>query len=341
MNLTEAQMADCRMANIDFSVRGAAGRDDFARHMYAAGLAANQREVEKYADSKGRCDGIETVVKMLEKKADDYAMEYGYEDMGALSFGSGQHAEAKLDYHSNLIELAEEVRALNSPSPSATVHVCPEKDIVCGTNPSNWCDSCPLIPKIDVERMIPAGGAETDWKDSPEWFARQHFQAQATQEPVATKSYKGAFADMLVSLEDNLRLKALPFGAKLYLGPTPLADRAASQRSESFDAAAGEWVKLRGEINGKVDPLLMANWFYVAGAESAFKEIGTAAAAPPAAPTGESALLAELVGILSTAMENHLDYTNAKDWLVELPMTTTEYSRFGEILAAQRAKEGE
>lgn len=24
------------------------------------------------------------------------------------------------------------------------VHVCPEKDIVCGTRPENWCAACPL-----------------------------------------------------------------------------------------------------------------------------------------------------------------------------------------------------
>lgn len=50
----------------------------------------------------------------LRKKADDYAMEYGHDDMGGLSFGSGAHAEAKQDYHNNLLELADELDALGA-----------------------------------------------------------------------------------------------------------------------------------------------------------------------------------------------------------------------------------
>lgn len=50
----------------------------------------------------------------LRKKADDFAKEHGYDDMGGLSFGRGAHAEAKLDYHSNLLELADELDVLTS-----------------------------------------------------------------------------------------------------------------------------------------------------------------------------------------------------------------------------------
>lgn len=56
--------------------------------------------------------GIDAAAKMLTKKAEDFAAEHGHDDMGGLSFGQGAHAEAKLDWHSSLLELAEEVRAL-------------------------------------------------------------------------------------------------------------------------------------------------------------------------------------------------------------------------------------
>ncbi|MDN7939383.1 hypothetical protein QZM76_14050 [Burkholderia multivorans] len=58
--------------------------------------------------------GVEAVAKMIEKKAADYLDEYGYveRDTGAVSWGSGNHADAKRDYHSSLVELAEEVRAM-------------------------------------------------------------------------------------------------------------------------------------------------------------------------------------------------------------------------------------
>ena len=49
---------------------------------------------------------------MLQEKADDYAEEYGYDDMGGLSFGGGMGGEIKMDYYNNLIELIEEVEAM-------------------------------------------------------------------------------------------------------------------------------------------------------------------------------------------------------------------------------------
>lgn len=66
----------------------------------------------------GYAQGVEAVAKLLEKKADDYASENGYDDMGGLSFGGGRNAEAKRDYHSGLLELAEEIRAMPSAAPA-------------------------------------------------------------------------------------------------------------------------------------------------------------------------------------------------------------------------------
>lgn len=61
--------------------------------------------------------GVEAAAALLSKKADDFAKEHGHDDMGGLSFGRGSHADAKLDYHSSLIELADEVRAMLAAPP--------------------------------------------------------------------------------------------------------------------------------------------------------------------------------------------------------------------------------
>ena len=58
---------------------------------------------------------IEAVAKMIDKKADDFAQEHGHDDMGGLSFGRGQQADAKMDHHSTLVELAEEIRSIKLP----------------------------------------------------------------------------------------------------------------------------------------------------------------------------------------------------------------------------------
>ncbi|HHA2894697.1 TPA: hypothetical protein ACOFC4_000259 [Stenotrophomonas maltophilia] len=55
--------------------------------------------------------GIEAAAKLIQKKADDYAEEFGYDDMGGLSFGRGHHAEVKSDHHAFMLELVDELRA--------------------------------------------------------------------------------------------------------------------------------------------------------------------------------------------------------------------------------------
>jgi len=59
-----------------------------------------------------RSAGVEVAIKYLKKKADDFAATYGSDDLGSLSFGRGNHAEAKFDYYNSLLDLAEEVAAL-------------------------------------------------------------------------------------------------------------------------------------------------------------------------------------------------------------------------------------
>jgi hypothetical protein len=68
---------------------------------------------------EGWKEGVEDVAAMLQKKADDYADGYGYDDMGGLSFGGGMGGEIKMDYYNNLIELIEEVRAMLAATPEA------------------------------------------------------------------------------------------------------------------------------------------------------------------------------------------------------------------------------
>lgn len=79
---------------------------------------------ETVAEGAAYRDGIEAVAKMIDEKAVDYAVEFGYweRDTGALSFGQGAHADVKRDYHSSLVELAEEVRAMAAavPQPAQT-----------------------------------------------------------------------------------------------------------------------------------------------------------------------------------------------------------------------------
>ena len=74
---------------------------------------------QKAAWDEGRrariIEPIEAVAKMIDKKADDFAQEHGYDDMGGLSFGRGQQADAKMDHHSTLVELAEEIRSIKLP----------------------------------------------------------------------------------------------------------------------------------------------------------------------------------------------------------------------------------
>ncbi|WP_454751635.1 hypothetical protein [Cupriavidus necator] len=62
--------------------------------------------------------GLTDAAAFIERKAEEYAREFGYSDMGCLSFGSGDHAQAKMDHYTTLTELADEVRALAQSAPT-------------------------------------------------------------------------------------------------------------------------------------------------------------------------------------------------------------------------------
>lgn len=81
-------------------------------------IAASAPADSVTAPAGGVVAGIEAAAKLLERKADDFARENGSDDLGSLSFGRGAHADAKLEYHSTLLELAEEIRSLAPPPPA-------------------------------------------------------------------------------------------------------------------------------------------------------------------------------------------------------------------------------
>ena len=107
--------------------------------------AAHELNAQQPVVLEGWRAGVEAVVAMIEKKAADFAAEFGHIDMGALSFGIGHRADIKRDHHSSLVELAEEVRsALAAP--------------IAQTAPDGW----QLVPMEPTQAMREAFHAATE-----------------------------------------------------------------------------------------------------------------------------------------------------------------------------------
>ena len=62
-------------------------------------------------------EGVEAAARLIDQKAELYAIRFGHDDMGMLSFGTGARAEIKMDYYTSLLELADEVRAMLAAAP--------------------------------------------------------------------------------------------------------------------------------------------------------------------------------------------------------------------------------
>ena len=62
-------------------------------------------------------EGVESAARLIDQKAELYAIRFGQDDMGVLSFGTGAHAEIKMDHYTGLLELADEVRAMLAAAP--------------------------------------------------------------------------------------------------------------------------------------------------------------------------------------------------------------------------------
>lgn len=92
---------------------------DFAEsHTPPAPAVAQEPVVQR---TLGYKQGIQDAAKKLDTKADDYAKEFGFDDMGALEFSR----EAQREYHSTLIELAEEIRSMEATNSTPTVAQLP------------------------------------------------------------------------------------------------------------------------------------------------------------------------------------------------------------------------
>ena len=53
----------------------------------------------------------EAIAKFVSQGARDLAEQYGSDDMGSLSFGSGLHGEARFDRYNELMELDDDIRS--------------------------------------------------------------------------------------------------------------------------------------------------------------------------------------------------------------------------------------
>lgn len=62
-------------------------------------------------------EGVEAAARLIDQKAELYAIRFGHDDMGMLSFGTGARAEIKMDHYTSLLELADEVRAMLAAAP--------------------------------------------------------------------------------------------------------------------------------------------------------------------------------------------------------------------------------
>lgn len=68
--------------------------------------------------------GVRAVAQFIDKKAEQYALTFGHDDMGGLSFGRGERAEYKMDYYTSMLELADEVRGILAASPLTVCAAC-------------------------------------------------------------------------------------------------------------------------------------------------------------------------------------------------------------------------
>lgn len=82
---------------------------DFVRQLGATPAAS--------AVPDGFREGVEAVARLIDRKAELYAIRFGCDDMGGLSFGRGQSGEIKMDHYTGLLELANEVRAMFAAAP--------------------------------------------------------------------------------------------------------------------------------------------------------------------------------------------------------------------------------
>lgn len=133
--------------------------NDYDARAFALGypnviLALAELERLKAAPDSGEVvsdSGIEQAAKYLETRAADYANDLGYEDMGALSFGGGERGQIKLDHYNGLLDLADDIRALNkAPAKAGQIQVSlpPPDCMVRGIGRSEYEQTTKAEPEI-------------------------------------------------------------------------------------------------------------------------------------------------------------------------------------------------
>ena len=83
---------------------------------------SDAESIAMYRKARDERDALRAKIAEMEKqeidqKAELYAIRFGRDDIGGLSFCQGPHAEIKMDHYTSMIELADEVRATLAAAP--------------------------------------------------------------------------------------------------------------------------------------------------------------------------------------------------------------------------------
>jgi hypothetical protein len=112
----------------------ACNNSDIERDALKRQLEAAQQQVAATAQEI-RNAVLEEAAKWIDTRREDFMNEHGYQDpeTGTWEYGRGPHAEAKLEYETELAEIADGIRALKVAAPAQQV----QAPITAG----NFCDS--------------------------------------------------------------------------------------------------------------------------------------------------------------------------------------------------------
>lgn len=144
------------------------------RPLYAAPVNVSEQSAGREAGTFAQ--GLEAAAKWLEKRAADYADEFGGvdPDTGTLEFGSGPHADLKHETHYEWIECAENIRKLAAPVNGG--ERTPIKPVTYTTKPAE------SVMGIALRQC----GNEDAWRQILAWNPRFEFLASCDYFPVGT-----------------------------------------------------------------------------------------------------------------------------------------------------------
>lgn len=185
-------------------------------------------------------DGVESAARLIDMKAELYSNRFGHDDMGSLSFGTGAHAEIKMDHYTGLLELAEEVRSTLAAAPKPEA-----QDTDAGSDPTPsdllaWGSQAVLDVTAERRRQVQVEGWGTEHDD--EHAAGELVAAAACYAAHATGYvWDGEWPSEvwpwnLDSWKPTTPRRDLVKSAALILAEIERIDRAAAQRPEVSDA---------------------------------------------------------------------------------------------------------